>query len=50
MRYEESERERSIKSLMRKGLAPSQIDKRLKLDKGEAHDTVIRLWRLDAWR
>ena len=50
MRYSQTALERQVIMLMKQGIAPSQIDKRLGLEKGEAHDTVCRLWRIGAWR
>lgn len=36
--------ERGVCILHRQGLAPSQIDEKMKLDKGTAHDIVVMLW------
>lgn len=49
-RYKRTETEDAVLSLMHKGLRPSTIDRRLKLAPGEAHDTMVRLWKLDDGR
>lgn len=41
----ETEEERKVWTLHTQGLAPSEIDSKMKLDKGAAHDIIVGLWK-----
>lgn len=47
MNSTKSKLDEKVWSLHCKGLAPSQIDERLNLSKGEAKSIIIRCWRMD---
>lgn len=43
----EPEQTREVFGLMSMGFAPSQIDRRMMLDSGLAHDVVVDYWATD---
>lgn len=42
-----SDTERDVAALMAKGLAPSEIDRALRLPEGRAHEVVVQKWAED---
>lgn len=41
----ETEQERKVWTFHTQGFAPSEIDSKMSLDKGTAHDIIVGLWK-----